>query len=51
MNNIAAMVCLKSDELEPTVHKLSLFNGYMLYETDEEKCCYKGNRKTSKVKH
>jgi len=37
MNNIAAMVRLKSDELEPTVHKLSSLMRYMLYETDEEK--------------
>ncbi len=37
MNNIAAMVRLKSDELEPTVHKLSSLMQYMLYETDEEK--------------
>ena len=37
MNNIAAMIRLKSDELEPTVHKLSSLMQYMLYETDEEK--------------
>ena len=37
MNNIAAMVRLKSDELEATVHKLSSLMQYMLYETDEEK--------------
>ncbi len=37
MNNIAAMVRLKSDELEPTIHKLSSLMQYMLYETDEEK--------------
>ncbi len=37
MNNIAAMVRLKSEELEPTVHKLSSLMQYMLYETDEEK--------------
>ena len=37
MNNIAAMVRLKSDELEPTVHKFSSLMQYMLYETDEEK--------------
>ena len=37
MNNIAAMVRLKSNELEPTVHKLSSLMQYMLYETDEEK--------------
>ena len=37
MNNIAAMVRLKSNELEPTIHKLSSLMQYMLYETDEEK--------------
>lgn len=37
MNNIVALVRLKSDELEPTVHKLSSLMQYMLYETDEEK--------------
>ena len=37
MNNIAAMVRLKSDKLEPTIHKLSSLMQYMLYETDEEK--------------
>ena len=37
MNNIAAMIRLKSNELEPTVHKLSSLMQYMLYETDEEK--------------
>ena len=37
MNNIIAMIRLKSDELEPTVHKLSSLMQYMLYETDEEK--------------
>ena len=37
MNNIAAMVRLKSDELEPTIHKLSTLMQYMLYETDEDK--------------
>jgi two-component system LytT family sensor kinase len=37
MNNIAAMVRLKSDELEPTIHKLSSLMRYMLYETDEDK--------------
>ena len=37
MNNITAMIRLKSDELEPTVHKLSSLMQYMLYETDEEK--------------
>ena len=37
MNNIAAMVRLKSDEVEPTIHKLSTLMQYMLYETDEDK--------------
>ncbi len=37
MNNIAALARLKSDELEPTIHKLSSLMQYMLYETDEEK--------------
>ena len=37
MNNIAAMVRVKSDKLEPTIHKLSSLMQYMLYETDEEK--------------
>ncbi len=41
MNNIAAMVRLKSDELEPTIHKLSSLMQYMLYETDEEKVLLK----------
>ena len=37
LNNIVAMVRLKSEELEPTVVKLSSLLQYMLYETDEEK--------------
>ena len=37
MNNIVALVRLKSDELEPTVMKLSGLMQYMLYETDEER--------------
>ena len=37
MNNIVALVRLKSDELEPTVIKLSSLMQYMLYETDEER--------------
>jgi two-component system, LytTR family, sensor kinase len=41
MNNIAALVRLKSDELEPTIHKLSSLMQYMLYETDEEKVVVK----------
>jgi len=37
LNNIVALVRLKSNELEPTVMKLSGLLQYMLYETDEEK--------------
>lgn len=37
LNNIVAMVRLKSDGLEDTVVKLSTLLQYMLYETDEEK--------------
>ena len=37
LNNIVAMVRLKSDNLEDTVVKLSTLLQYMLYETDEEK--------------
>lgn len=37
LNNIAALVRLKSSELEPTVIKLSSLMQYMLYDTDEEK--------------
>jgi two-component system, LytTR family, sensor kinase len=37
LNNIVAMVRLKSDDLEDTVVKLSTLLQYMLYETDEEK--------------
>lgn len=37
LNNIVAMVRLKSDGLEETVVKLSTLLQYMLYETDEEK--------------
>jgi len=37
LNNIVALVRLKSTELEPTVMKLSGLMQYMLYETDEEK--------------
>ena len=36
LNNIVAMVRLKSDELEPTVMKLSALMQYMLYETDKK---------------
>ena len=41
MNNIVALVRLKSDELEPTVMKLSSLMQYMLYETDEERVLLK----------
>jgi len=37
LNNIVALVRLKSDQLEPTVLKLSSLMQYMLYETDEDK--------------
>lgn len=37
LNNITALVRMKSDDLEPTVMKLSTLMQYMLYETDEEK--------------
>ena len=41
LNNIVALVRLKSDELEPTVMKLSSLMQYMLYETDDEKVLLK----------
>src|SRR5258706_4425863 len=41
LNNIVALVRIKSDELEPTVIKLSSLLQYMLYETDEEKVLLK----------
>ena len=41
MNNIVALVRLKSNELEPTVLKLSTLLQYMLYESDEEKVLLK----------
>jgi len=37
LNNMVALVRLKSDQLEPTIIKLSNLMQYMLYETDEEK--------------
>jgi two-component system LytT family sensor kinase len=37
LNNIAAMVRLKSEELEPTVMKLSGLMQYMLYNTDDDR--------------
>ena len=41
LNNITALARLKSDELEPTVLKLSSLMRYMLYETDEDKVVIK----------
>ena len=41
MNNITAMIRLKSEDLEPTVMKLSSLMQYMLYETDEDKVIVK----------
>jgi sensor histidine kinase YesM len=41
LNNIAALVRIKSNDLEPTVMKLSSLMHYMLYETDEEKVVVK----------
>lgn len=41
LNNIAALVRMKSNELEPTVMKLSSLMHYMLYETDDEKVVLK----------
>ncbi|HEY4148935.1 MAG TPA: histidine kinase [Chitinophagaceae bacterium] len=41
LNNIVALVRLKSDALEPTVMKLSSLMQYMLYETNEEKVLVK----------
>lgn len=41
LNNIVAMVRMGSEELEPTVIKLSFLLQYMLYETDEEKVLLK----------
>lgn len=37
LNNMVALARLKSEELEPTIVKLSSLMQYMLYETDEEK--------------
>lgn len=37
LNNMVALVRMKSDELEPTILKLSSLMQYMLYETDEDK--------------
>ncbi len=41
MNNITAMIRLKSNDLEPTVMKLSSLMQYMLYETDDDKVVLK----------
>jgi len=41
LNNIVAMVRLKSDELEPTVIRLSALLQYMLYESSDEKVLLK----------
>jgi len=41
LNNITALIRMKSTELEPTVMKLSSLMQYMLYETDEEKVIVK----------
>jgi two-component system, LytTR family, sensor kinase len=37
LNNIVALVRMKSEELEPTIMKLSTLMEYMLYETDNDK--------------
>jgi LytS/YehU family sensor histidine kinase len=37
LNNMVALVRMKSEELEPTIIKLSSLMQYMLYETDEDK--------------
>jgi two-component system, LytTR family, sensor kinase len=37
LNNIVALVRMKSEELEPTIMKLSALIEYMLYETDNNK--------------
>ena len=37
LNNMVALARLKSDQLEPTIMKLSNLMQYMLYETDEDK--------------
>lgn len=41
LNNLVAMVRLKSEELEPTILKLSSLMQYMLYETDDEQVLLK----------
>jgi two-component system LytT family sensor kinase len=41
LNNITALARIKSNDLEPTIIKLSSIMQYMLYETDEEKVVVK----------
>ncbi|MFD0796348.1 sensor histidine kinase [Maribacter chungangensis] len=41
LNNMVALVRMKSDKLEPTILKLSSLMQYMLYETDDEKVLLK----------
>ena len=41
LNNIVALVRIKSEELEPTVLKLAAIMRYMLYETDKDKVLLK----------
>ncbi len=41
LNNMVALVRMKSDQLEPTIMKLSSLMQYMLYEADEEKVSLK----------
>ena len=41
LNNLTALVRMKSEKLEPTIIKLSSLMQYMLYETDEEKVVVK----------
>lgn len=41
LNNITALIRMKSNDLEPTVMKLSSMMQYMLYETDDEKVVVK----------
>lgn len=41
LNNIVALVRLKSEDLEPTILKLSAIMQYMLYDTDDDKVILK----------
>ena len=41
LNNLVALARIKSEELEPTIIKLSSLMQYMLYETDDEKVLLK----------